>query len=112
MLYRLISPEQGDDKRYQAGYDASRIVSVYPGENCAEVRLYPWYGFGCWSDGERFCGATPYGIKSFSVPLQYDKPDGKCMTFPEARQKNSATSGLWSFQAALAAVTIASVMVV
>ena len=34
------------------------------------------------------------------------------MTFSEAGQKNGAISGLWSFQAALAAVFIASVMVV
>lgn len=43
---------------------------------------------------------------------QYNKLDGKCMTFSEAGQKNGATGGLWSFQAALAAVFIALVMVV
>lgn len=112
MLYRLIFPGEGYDKKFKAGYDASRVVSVYPGENCVEVRSYSWYRFGCWSDDERFCGATPYGIKSFSVALQYNKPDGKCMTFPEAGQKNGAIGGLCSFQAALAAVFIASVMVV
>ncbi|THX00836.1 hypothetical protein D6D13_09303 [Aureobasidium pullulans] len=58
------------------------------------------------------CGTTLYTIKRFSVAPQYDKPDGKCMTFPEARQKEGATSGLCSFQTALAAVFIASVMVV
>ncbi|TIA48394.1 hypothetical protein D6C79_04125 [Aureobasidium pullulans] len=43
---------------------------------------------------------------------RYNKPDGKCITFAEARQKDGATSGLWSFQTALAAVFIALVMVV